>query len=189
MDRFVGEMFRRAIDTLKDRKRKGDDKLAEILKKISKNHKPLFKTAFTSEDKRFLVHGDVWANNVMFNNQADCKLVDWQFVAASSPYLDFSAMAFINQAPEETEANLSDFYTTYYSKAKIICDLFKMPPPWTCKEEFKQLAEAQGFLTLFAWLVLSFSPCVHSPIIFDRFIYVFEQAMKFNPTVFADFLK
>ena len=185
---FVDSMFTRAIEALDKRKYPGDEKLAPILTNISKNWKPLFRKAFNFDDRRFLVHGDVWANNVMFNSQSDCKLVDWQFVSASCPYLDFAAMAYINQTPEETVANLDAFYTSYYDKAKTICDQFKVPTPWSCKDDFKHSTETMGSLALFCWLVLSFSPCVHSPRIYDRFIYVMETAIKYNPDHFKEFL-
>jgi thiamine kinase-like enzyme len=57
-----------------------------------------FQSALAVVDGRFLTHSDVWANNMMFHNQNDnCKLVDWQFTSASTPYLDITAMALINQ--------------------------------------------------------------------------------------------
>ena len=50
----------------------------------------------------FLIHGDLWANNCMFDEVSECILVDWQFTAVGNPLLDFGTMAYLSMDPKGT---------------------------------------------------------------------------------------
>ena len=179
---FFDSLFKKAILQLKETHR---DDLAKILEKLSKNYVEKFKMAFGGTDGRFLTHGDMWSNNIMFDKNGKCILVDWQFTCASTPYLDIASMAFMNQNPEEMESNSNTFLQAYFNKFNKICAKFKVGGPWHDFKGFSTEATHQGFLSLFAWLMLSFDPCVYTRRIFDRFVYIFEKALNFHPEFFA----
>jgi hypothetical protein len=59
----------------------------------------------------FLIHGDYWANNMMFDKNNDCKVVDWQFVFVCCQSVHMCPLvAYFSMKPEETERHKSDFF-------------------------------------------------------------------------------
>ena len=88
MEAFFGMAI---ADVTKDAKAKH---LAPILERLSKNFKCSFLKAIKG-DSRFLIHGDFWSNNVMYDdNDTECRIYDWQFFAANSPFLDVIILMF-----------------------------------------------------------------------------------------------
>ena len=65
---YINQLFKRAHQALLDHKK---PELAEILNNLSKNYVEKFKFGYGGHDGRFLTHGDMWSNNVMFNDQND----------------------------------------------------------------------------------------------------------------------
>lgn len=49
--------------------------------------------------KQFLIHGDLWANNCMFDKVSECVIVDWQFSSTGNLFLDFGTLAYISMDP------------------------------------------------------------------------------------------
>ncbi len=180
---FIETLFQRALEQLLENK---EENLAAILRQLSADYVVKFKSAYGGNDGRFLTHGDIWANNIMTNGQGECILVDWQFMCASSPYLDVAALAFMNQSPEEIEEKSTHFLNAYFDKFEQVTGLFKVKGPWEDSKHFIEKARQQGFLSLFVWLLVSFSPCVYSPAIFQRFVYIFKKALQLNPGFFHD---
>ena len=111
-------------------------------------------------------------------------MVDWQFTCASSPYLDVSAMAFLNQSPEDIQANSKLFLKEYFDTFNKICSNMKIQMPWTSFDEFEKNTIERGYISLFVWLIISFSPVVYSTKIMDRFVFILKKAMSLNPNFF-----
>ena len=111
-------------------------------------------------------------------------MVDWQFTSASSPYLDIANMAFMNQDPNKIQANLRKFLVEYLNTFDSICSQTKTQSPWTSFDVFEKLAVERGYVSMFVWLLLSFSPCVYSARIMDRFVYIMKKAMVIKPHFF-----
>ena len=44
----------------------------------------------------FLIHGDLWANNCLFDKDLNCILLDWQFTATGNVLTDFGLMAYLS---------------------------------------------------------------------------------------------
>ena len=110
--------------------------------------------------------------------------MDWQFTCASDPFLDFAAMAFMNQDPKTMEQNTDMYCRVYFNTFQEILEKFKIKSPWRDLQEFEKLAMKKGYLALFCWLVPSFSPCVYAPKIVDRFVYIMQKAVNYHPTFF-----
>ena len=68
---YIDQLFQRAHQALLKHNEPG---LAEILQKLSKNYVSKFTLGYGGHDGRFLTHGDMWSNNVMFNAQNQCLL-------------------------------------------------------------------------------------------------------------------
>ena len=68
---FIATLFKRANDQLIER---NEHELANILEILSKDYVSKFKFAYGGQDGRFLTHGDLWCNNLMFNKDDRCIL-------------------------------------------------------------------------------------------------------------------
>ena len=111
-------------------------------------------------------------------------MVDWQFTCASSPYLDIANLAFMNQDPEKIRTNSRTFLKEYLDTFDNVCSATKVQSPWTTFDAFEKLAVERGYVSMFVWLLLSFSPCVYSSGIMDRFVYIMKKAMVLKPDFF-----
>ena len=182
--KFIEEMFKRAGEGLC---KSNETQLAEILENMSKKYIAKFKIGYGGQDGRFITHGDMWSNNVMcHNSKDDCILIDWQFTCASSPYLDIAAMIYMSQDPDLVEKHSCEMLKTYLNRFEEICLAFQIKSPWDNFDSFQTLAYKEGYLSLFVWMLVSFSPCVYTTRILDRFIYVFKKAIQLNPEFFNE---
>ncbi len=63
-----------------------------------------------------LCHHDCWCNNMMFNEQDEIKLVDWQICRRSRPTTDLGYFLGSSTSPEWRKANLDAMLDFYYEK-------------------------------------------------------------------------
>jgi len=176
---YIDAMFDMAKDELAAA---GHDNLASVISQLAKNSQEVFLASFDDLDEAlFLSHGDMWANNLMFNKANDCLMIDWQFtMPTSAPFLDFSAIAYLSCSPDETKANLEAMYDAYYSKLDETCqNLGQVKLPWT-KEEYVLQVESRGFLDLFVWMLFSYDTLAGKAIVLQRFVWIFEQTIQHN---------
>ena len=82
------------------------------------------------------------------------------------------------------EANLRLFLKEYFDTLNNICSKIKIQSPWFTYEDFEKMAIEKGFMSLFVWLIISFSPVVYSSKIMDRFVFIFKKALLSNPKFF-----
>lgn len=182
---FLKHMFGLAQ---KDLKTSGHDKLVGIIKNMSDNYKEPFYESYDI-DGRFLSHSDMWANNVMFDEgSTKCVLVDWQFCSSSSPFLDYAAIAFLSTSPEVTRQNFQVMLEKYFDKFANTVAKHKVDLMPFSLEEFEEGTKRKGFFALFIWLIFSYDPCVIVPGVFERFVWIFEQALLYSPEKFKDFM-
>lgn len=71
-------------------------------------------------DKRqFLLHGDFWGNNILFNQDDDLKIVDWQFtLQAANPFFDIGLILFTSMDPEVVEQNMVTLLKNYFTRCE-----------------------------------------------------------------------
>ena len=157
----------------------------------------------------FLVHGDLWANNVMFKENDDgltCKFLDFQqlgrgtvtvnldywistfkVLLVGNPSFDFARLLYDNPLSIETiEAWLPELYDEYYrSLSKTLNDFGHQKIPFT-KEDFIKDVESKGlFLTTTSDMVLYTYFRDNSPESYKRkVIGVAEKAAKNDPGLF-----
>ena len=51
-----------------------------------------FKEFCCLKDERFVSHGDLWLNNVMFNSEDESLIFDWQMLVPDHPIIDLALM-------------------------------------------------------------------------------------------------
>lgn len=134
-------------------------------------------------NESFLIHGDIWANNVMFNQKYHPKIVDWQFTATGSIFLDIGTLGYLSCDPVTTEANLATIKSAYYNVFKRVCDDLKVPVPWE-SSEFDALAEEHGLFLAFLWCSTSYELVLKYPQLMKRAHWCLEQSIRRNPHFF-----
>ena len=90
----------------------------------------------------------------------------------------------MNQSPEDTDANTSKFLAEYFQTFESICEHLKIASPWESIESFKALALKRGYVSMFVWLFVSYSPCVCTSKVMDRFVAIMKKAISLNPDFF-----
>ena len=93
-------------------------------------------------------------------------------------------MAFLNQDPDKTIANSKSFLQDYFDAWIAICSKTNVQMPWASFDEFEKILLTKGYTSLFVWLIVSFSPCVYSSRIMDRFVFILRQGLHYNPNFF-----
>ncbi len=181
MEAVVQGGFTAAIEDFK--KMENGQLLAEKMAGLhARGHKNAFNSVFEF-DERFLIHGDYWSNNVMFNMASDAiKVFDWQFFASAHPMLDYIVIAFMSNSPDNMEAWLEDMYTAYMDSITETCQDFKIPLPFT-KEEFVKRCEDKGFFCLTGFLMFFFD-VIKEQNIQDRAVWIGNKALKHSPELF-----
>jgi hypothetical protein len=158
--------------------------LAEPMANLSKHYQKPFMQAVDTTDTRFLIHGDLWSNNIMFNpDDSECRIFDWQFFTAASPINDFVIAAYSSADPKDSEAWLDEIFTTYFEKFSSACQELKMELPYD-KEHFVNECLTKGFLGCLAFLLVAYEFICGEPKIVARFNWMLEMAIKHCPEHF-----
>ena len=98
--------------------------------------------------------------------------------------MDIAAIAFLNQDPDKARANSKSFLQEYFDAWIEICSKTNVQMPWASFDEFEKILLSKGYTSLFVWLIVSFSPCVYSSRIMDRFVFIIRQGLRYNSKFF-----
>ena len=62
--------------------------MTEQVKRLEENWVKMY-SGLIKEDERFVIHGDLWGNNIMVNDKTNkAKILDWQTLCPGHPILD-----------------------------------------------------------------------------------------------------
>jgi hypothetical protein len=158
--------------------------LAKPMANLSKHYQKPFMHAVDTTDTRFLIHGDLWSNNIMFNtDDSECRIFDWQFFSAASPINDFVIAAYSSADPKDSEAWLDEMFTTYFDKFSSTCQELNMELPYD-KDHFVNECMTKGFLGCVAFLLFAYEEICRKPKFIGRFNWMLEMAIKHCPEHF-----
>ena len=134
----------------------------------------------------FLVHGDLWANNVLFSKDDSVILVDWQCLATANPLIDFGNIAFLSMDWEDTERNMDNFISTYFTALSDGVQEFgdEVTLPWKDEDDFRQELMSDGSMATFLWSVTAYQNADRYPRLKMRIFSLFRQAFKNNSDLF-----
>eukprot|EP00095_Tigriopus_kingsejongensis_P006725 maker-scaffold899_size83673-snap-gene-0.14 protein:Tk06725 transcript:maker-scaffold899_size83673-snap-gene-0.14-mRNA-1 annotation:"hypothetical protein SINV_02028" len=136
------------------------------------------KLMFNTDD--FLIHGDIWGNNCLFDTQGNVKIVDWQFTTNANPFLDIGTMAFISMSPEATEKHLDEILGAYYQAFEVTARQCEVEMPWS-QDQFHAQALEQGLLLCFFWCSTSYELAHKYPKLKERVHWVIRKSTSLSP--------
>ncbi|XP_066256812.1 uncharacterized protein [Euwallacea similis] len=70
------------------------------------------------DTKKVLCHNDLWANNLMFNENDECIFVDFQLAKYGPPAFDFWVFLYFNAHHQLLQDNLNEFLEHYFDSLK-----------------------------------------------------------------------
>ncbi|XP_068241163.1 uncharacterized protein [Palaemon carinicauda] len=89
--------------------------LAEVLTSLVSKHKDMIATSQTHPLIETLVHGDLWAGNVMFTLDGKAaSIYDWQFACIDNPLCDVTSMLLMSAEPSVYENHLNEVMEIYW---------------------------------------------------------------------------
>ncbi len=178
---FKEFLERQVVDFAKHPKAKH---LVPHVQKLSKNYRDSFIKAYT-KDYRFMIHGDLWSNNMMFNHDGTkCKIFDWQFCCTASPLIDFVSTLYLAAKPSNLEQWMQEIMDIYYSKLEMTCREFNVVLPFT-KQEMVDRCKNVGFFAAYIFFTMAYDPlCTSNPNFMDRFVWTASKALEHSPEFF-----
>lgn len=124
----------------------------------------------------------------MFNKGSSrCKMLDWQFTATGSIFLDFGTMAFISMSPVATAAHLDRLTTAYYDEFSSVCGSLGVPGsrlPWPKADDFSKEAREKGLHLAFLWCSTSYELVAKYPKLKERVHWVLQESVKLTPHLY-----
>lgn len=108
------------------------------------------------------------------------KVIDWQFIGAMPPMLDFTFWAFTNCHPDIVKDNLEKVCHTYYDKFATSCQQFQVEVPFSL-DQFKQDMTTKGMTTMFILYMFFYDPVGQEPKMSQRLRAVFEHILQEDP--------
>ena len=92
-----------------------EDPLAETYAALVPLHKQLIATSSSNPLIETLVHGDLWAGNVMFAaDDKTASILDWQFYSVDNPLCDVTSMLLMSAVPSVYEEHLEEVLQSYW---------------------------------------------------------------------------
>ena len=118
------------------------------------------------------------------DNPYDCKIVDWQLMAANHPLLDFALFIFTSVNPEDNEKWLAEFISNYCLNFERTCRELHIDCPFNF-DGFRSMVSDKGFLMATLFLLITYNMLASRlQSIKLRFIWILNRAMKTNPQYF-----
>ena len=142
------------------------------------------------QDDTFLIHGDLWNNNIMFskNSVDSCKVYDWQFFCSGSPSFDVMLLLVTGLKPDNLDAWMPDLCNTYFDRLEESFKEFNLGDsiPFT-KDQFIEDCFKKGLVVSFNMLMTSYDPLWRKPELIDRFVWTLGNVVKHCPLMFPDY--
>ncbi len=160
-------------------------RMIPYIRNMFKDFKSFFLTTMDLVDDRFLIHGDFWSNNIMFNKSDNSmvKIFDWAAFSSGPPYFDFCLLAFTSMDPATTESTMLELFEAYYAKFLDTLKQFDVEQPFT-KDQFIKDCFMKGYITTFNYLMAAYDPLWSKPELNDKMIWILENAVKHRPDLF-----
>lgn len=131
-------------------------------------------------DERFLVHGDICSNNIMFDGGSyQCKLIDWQCLSLGSVPKDVGVLLYGSVNPETLAPNEDGLIRVYHEHFASVCAALGMGEavPWSA-ERLSSEVQGDGLLATLLWAVTSYDLAGKYPRHRDRVQAIFRRGVE-----------
>ncbi|CAD5222646.1 unnamed protein product [Bursaphelenchus okinawaensis] len=147
-----------------------------------------------------LCHGDLWANNVLFDIDDDGKIskdivafIDFQLANVGNPAQDLTRILVINCDEDVRRANEQQIFEFYYEKLTFYLKKYNRKPPFSFEKLLlasKSQHVAQTIFSLFfiAFLFEAPEKQKYRPLFIRRARYIFEDCYNIAHKHFAHLL-
>jgi hypothetical protein len=162
-----------------------DQENIDKIKRLSENYMKTYEKAFKGQvDGRFLGHGDLWGNNIMFRkyDPKDVKFIDWQCLNGWDPSLDFCRLTYTNGDPDTINDWLPDLHSTYYENLTVSLAAFGLETPFSL-EQFVSKCN-RGAFPLFCGFMFFYNPSGRTPVMNKRFLWMINKAVQYSFDMF-----
>lgn len=139
--------------------------VSEFLRKWKPELKGILADLLSVEEPfKFITHGDVWSNNLLFRYSTagvpeDCRLLDLQVTRVASPAIDLNQMIYPNLDSSLRRGHLSNFLASYYATFSSVLAGTGVPMGFTLPELKKEFASKQMYGLIFAIMVVPTTLC------------------------------
>ncbi len=166
--------------------------LIPYIQDVFKDYKSFQLKTMSLVDDTFLIHGDLWTNNLMFKSKPDVvnadglasvKIFDWQFFSSGPPAFDFCQLVFTGISPDNLNAWWEELLDAYIDKLESTLGEFEIQSPFT-KDQFVDTCHNIGIPAVFNFMVTGYELLWRSPRMIGRFILVTEKVIKHRSDLF-----
>ncbi|XP_023308480.2 uncharacterized protein LOC111690259 [Lucilia cuprina] len=143
-----------------------------------------------------LNHGDMWVNNLMFNNEEEVIFIDFQEGFYGSPGIDWNYLIFTSWQPDVFQNHLDDLIMVYHESLSDILHKLNYQQRIPTVDDVKREIINKGFhglatATCLLPILINEHPELADP---ENFVLETEEALKnrriiFHNTKFAERLK
>ena len=114
------------------------DFLLSKVEKLQGNWRQAYKACVSMKDARFVAHGDLWINNLMFCGSKSV-ILDWQMLAPDHPMLDVGLLLCTSLSPDDLSTHYPHLIQIYVEQFAKSCKLFHVEEIPFSTEEFIEL--------------------------------------------------
>ena len=156
------------------------------LQNLASKWREVYENVTDFENPPFLVHGDLWANNMMFSSENQVLVFDWPFLGQDHPIIDVAHFIFVGLDPEHVEQWAEKLLTIYCTEFSRKCKVLGMVQIPGMIQELKSWFWNRGLMvTIMMWIAGYKSVMYKKPELRQRFIYLLEKSYQNSPEYFT----
>ena len=129
----------------------------------------------------FLIHGDLWANNVMFSDQNDVLVFDWPFLGRDHPIVDVAHFILVGLDPDQLELWWEKLLNVYCAEFTRKLKTFGYFEPKMVQELQDWFWTKGTMLTIMMWIAGYQSVMYKKPELRRRFLHLLEKSIENSP--------
>ena len=134
----------------------------------------------------FLIHGDLWANNMMFSHQNQVLVFDWPFLGQAHPIIDVAHFIFVGLDPQNVEEWADKLLHIYCQAFTRKCRLYGIFEKSLMIQELTKWFWNKGIMvTIMMWIAGYKSVMYQKPELRSRFIHLLEKSYQNSPEYFT----
>ena len=159
------------------------------LQNLTSKWKEIYAEVTNYGNPSFLIHGDLWANNMMFSTKNQVLVFDWPFLGQDHPIIDVAHFIFVGLDPPNVEEWADKLLLIYCAEFTRKCKLYGI---WSDLESQSLIQELKSWfwnkglmVTIMMWIAGYKSVMYAKPELRTRFIHLLEKSYQNSPEYFT----